>query len=125
MQLLSHHSAAQLKVHHPEAGEELRRLEILLDQSSLDDGLLALCRRYFETELRHQPWDPPASPTPLEAACLEFCEQFRVSVDTMSDAQVQALLAHLSADDVYNLASAVYLLELSCRLDLTLEAVLP
>ena len=47
-----------------------------------------------------------------------------VSVANMTDEQVALLSRHLSADDVYNLMYAIYLLEMSERLKLVLKGVL-
>ena len=47
-----------------------------------------------------------------------------ISVADIREEQIAALRSHLSTDDVYNLMSAIYLIEMSRRLDHTLERVL-
>ncbi|MDJ0940349.1 MAG: hypothetical protein QNJ00_11360 [Woeseiaceae bacterium] len=124
MNLVSEATRQRLAAHHPEAATEIGNLEAVLDGTSLDAGLLELCSRFFETSMRGDEWLPPESLTALETACLAVCEQFMVSVSGISDEQIAALNEHLNADDVYNLMSAIYLVEMSKRLDLTLEQVL-
>ncbi len=113
-----------LHTHHEEAIRELENLERVIEQTSLDTGLLELCGDYFEAALRDRAWDRPDSLGDREAACLDVCEQFMVSVATVTDGQIAALRQHFGTDEVYNLMSAIYLVEMGKRLDLTLERVL-
>ena len=125
MRLISDASREQLHSLHPEAAAELARLESAIDSTGLDAGLLELTSGYFDTMLREQEWQPPAALSGRDQACLAFCEQYLVSVPHIDDEHVAALRAHLSPDDVYLYSNAVYLIEMSKRLDLTMEATLP
>ncbi len=125
MQLINSATRERLEVHHPEAAGEIANLERVLDGTSLDPGLLALCADYFDTVLSGGIWESASSLSELETACLRVCAQFSVSVSDMREKHIEPLRQHLNADDVYNLMSAIYLIEMSKRLDLTLEKVLP
>lgn len=125
MKLVNIETRQRLETHHPEAAAEIANLEQVLDDTALDASLLALCSDYFEAALGGREWVRPDPLTCLEAACLDVCEQFMLSVSDIRDEQIAALREHLSADDVYVLMSAIYLIEMSKRLDLTLERVLP
>ena len=114
-----------LEAHHPEAAGEIRKLEGVISGSALDADLLALCTVYFDAALTGETWEPPDALSELERACIDVCEQFMISVADIREEQIAALRRHLSTDDVYNLMSAIYLIEMSRRLDLTLERVLP
>ena len=124
MRLINLATRERLEAYHPEAAGEIANLEAVLDATSLDRDLLTLCADYFETTLAGRAWQPPAALGELEKACIEVCEQFAVSVSDMRDEHIEPLRRHLSADDIYNLMSAIYLIEMSRRLDLTLERVL-
>ncbi len=124
MQLLNPEARSTLEMHHPEALSELDRLTNTLDGSSLDPALLELCQSYFRTSLAGQTWSAKRDLSDLESDCIKVCEQFMVSVASMSDEQLAALSRHMSADDVYNLMYAIYVLEMSERLKLVLKGVL-
>ena len=124
MRLINIATRERLAAHHPEAATEIANLESVLDDTSLDPDLLELCANYFETTLAGNTWQSPPSLSELETACLGVCEQFTVSVSDMREEHIEPLRQHLNADDVYNFMSAVYLIEMSRRLDLTLERVL-
>jgi hypothetical protein len=124
MNLVTAETRQRLQAHHPGAAAEIDKLEGILDDTNLSPELLALCGAYFHAALRGDDWCAPDSPTELESACLDVCEQFMVSVPGVTDEQIAALNRHLGADDVYNLMSAIYLIEMSKRLDMTLERVL-
>ena len=124
MQLVSPDTRSTLQQHHPEALEELDRLADTLDGTRIDPELMALCRTYFASSLRGDAFDANRELSELETDCLALCEQFMVSVSTMSDEQVAALARHLSADDLYVLMYAIYLLEMSERLNLMLEGMM-
>ena len=124
MELVTSATRQRLSSLHPEVATELGRLETVLDESALDPQLLQLVGQFFDAELGNGDWQAPADPSPLEQACLAVCEQFMISVADMSDELVQDLAEHLSPDDLYNLMYAIYLIEMSKRLDITLERVL-
>ena len=124
MMLVRPDTQRRLQTHHPEVAAELDKLGQVLDGTGLNAQLLALCGDYIESNLSNREWAPPKSPGALEAACLDVCEQFMISVSDMREEQIAALRRHLSTDDVYNLMYAIYLIEMSKRLDLTLDRVL-
>ena len=124
MQLVNPETRSTLEAHHPEALGELDRLAETLDGSSLDPALLDLCQSYVAASLAGQTWSAGRDLSDLESDCIKVCEQFMVSVANMTDEQVALLSRHLSADDVYNLMYAIYLLEMSERLKLVLKGVL-
>ncbi|MEM7280709.1 MAG: hypothetical protein AAF438_03610 [Pseudomonadota bacterium] len=124
MDLVSSHTLEVLTNYHPEAARELTNLQAVLTESSLDPDLLKLCSDYFKAALRNDTWSGPEALTDLQAACLAVCEQFMVSVSATSNEQVHRLGQHLSADELYNLMYAIYLIESSQRLEMTLEATL-
>ena len=124
MNLVSSETQERLAAYHPQAAVEIDKLQRVLADSSLDPGLLTLCSDYFNAELRDGTWMPPRPLSELESACLDVCEQFMVSVSDVRDDQIDGLSKHLTADELYNLMYAIYLIELSIRLDLTLERVL-
>ena len=124
MNLVSAKTQHRLESNHPEAAAELDNLRRVLESGALDPALLALCSDYIDASLRDVEWAQPGPLSDLESACLELCEQFMNSVANISDQQIAALSRHLSADEVYNLMYAIYLVEMAKRLDLTLERVL-
>ena len=125
MQLINDATRARLMRLQPEAAAKLAQVEQAIDDTALDPALLALAGAFIEASLRGDDWQGPAEPTDLERACLAFCDQFVASVANVTDEQVDALRAHLSPDSVYLFSNAVYLIDLSKRLELTLEAALP
>ncbi len=124
MHLINPATRRRLESLHPEVATEIANLERVLDDSSLDPNLLTLVGDYFDTALREESWTPPDSLGELEADCLAVCEQFMVSVSDLNESQMAALARHLGPDDLYNLMYAIYLIEMSKRLDLTLERTL-
>ena len=124
MQLVNSESRATLQAHHPEALQELDRLADTLDDTGLDPALLDMCQTFFATTLRGGNWHAGRALSDLETDCLSVCEQFSVSVSSMSDEQLAALARHMSPDQLYNLMYAIYLIEMSERLHLTLKGVL-
>ena len=124
MHLIKPETRRHLQGSHPQVATELGNLSQILDRTALDEGLLSLCGDYFEAALRGQDWAPQKPLTEFESACLDVCAQFMLSVANVNDEHIAALSRHRSADDVYNLMCAIYLIEASKRLDLTLERML-
>ena len=124
MNLVSDSTRQVLSTEHAEAAGAIANLEQVLDETPLDGNLLAVCSDYFEHALRGEPWEPVETITGAQAAVLEVCEQFMVSVSGIRPEQIAALEQYFDADTVYNLMSAIYLIEMSKRLDVTLERVL-
>lgn len=125
MNLVSDATRSNLAQYHPEVVSELTRLEGLLSDGDVDQSLLQLCSDYIRASLTNTQRPESESAGSLEQACLAFCDQFMVSVANVSDQQITALGEHLSTDTVYNFINAVYLIEMSHRLDLALERLVP
>ncbi|MFK7888820.1 MAG: hypothetical protein AB8G16_18330 [Gammaproteobacteria bacterium] len=123
MQLIHTQTHQHLHALHPEAATKIVDLQQILSQVSLDDKLLSLCSEYFDATLRETDWTPSGEVSALEAAVTDVCAQFRLSVADVTDRQIAALNQHLSADEVYNLMYAIYLIEGSKRLELMLEGM--
>lgn len=85
---------------------------------------LALCRDRIEATLAGA--EPPAAEglDALTLAQLDFAEQFAFAVSSITDAQVQALRAHLTDDELWAFVAAVYELDMSVRLERVAAAVL-
>ena len=62
--------------------------------------------------------------SPLERAALGFTEQFVLSVNTVSDEQVEALCVYLDEEAVYAFAAALYVVEMTERLKVVSGVVL-
>jgi alkylhydroperoxidase family enzyme len=69
-------------------------------------------------------WDSSALFDARERAYLAFTEQFVTSVRHIDDAQVAALCAHDAPTDVCAFIDALYVVELSQRVDLVSDAVM-
>jgi alkylhydroperoxidase family enzyme len=91
-----------------QAGEDDARAREL----GLDARKLAALERWERSDLF----------TPRERAHLAFTEQFVISVASVSDGLVQDLLEHADEREVYDFASALYVVELTQRLDLVARA---
>ena len=124
MKLLNTETQRRLAECHPEAATEIDSLQRVLADSSFDQELLTLCSSFFDASLRGNTWSPPRPLSDLESASLVVCEQFMVSVADVSDKQIFDLSRHLSPDELYNFMYAIYVIEASQRLSLTLERVL-
>jgi alkylhydroperoxidase family enzyme len=127
---------SRLKELHPEGSEELERLNAAA-WASADPALLELCRLRIaqmlgnnavlaevdETKLAELGrWEASTAFTDAERAFLAFTEQFVISVSSITQAQVDALLEHASPEDVRSFTAALYAVELSQRLDMVATA---
>tara|TARA_B110000977_G_scaffold97506_1_gene128430 strand:+ start:634 stop:1002 length:369 start_codon:yes stop_codon:yes gene_type:complete len=122
--MLSNNIFSQLETLHPNIASELSVM-IDLAKKSTDTELLELCKSYIDAALLQQHWDKPERPlTEKEQAFIAFTEQFVSSVGTMSDDQVELLLQFASADEVYNFVNAIYVTDLSSRLEWVIGRVL-
>ncbi len=96
-----------------------------LTTEATDENLLQLCASYIDAALRNQNWKPPERVlTEKEHAFIAFTEQFTSSVSTMSDEQVENLLQFATADEVYAFINAIYVTDMSLRLELVAGRVL-
>jgi hypothetical protein len=127
---------------HPEGAGELARLDAAAWEVA-DAALLTLCSLRIAQLLRNEPavragwpavdarkaeslgaWDSSSLFTPAERAHLAFTEQFVTSVGDVTSEQVDALLEHGSAEDVHSFVAALYVVELTQRVDMVARAVL-
>jgi alkylhydroperoxidase family enzyme len=128
---------------HPDGARRLARLDAAAREVA-DRSLLELCRLRVAQLLHNAPvlrsdssavdpakaeslgdWDRSPLFTPVERAHLAFTEQFVTSVGHVTREQVDALLEHAGADDVHSFVAALYVVELTQRLDMVARAVLP
>ena len=65
----------------------------------------------------------PESPlfSAAERACLALAEQFCMGAYTVTDADVAAVLAHLSADECYALVNGVWVMEALARMTVVMD----
>ena len=107
----------------PDPTTKLVRLnEVAREQ--VDPKLFALCTDRAFAMIEGRQAERPAGLDDRESAYLDFTEQFVTSVGTISDAQVDALLAEDSPEDVYAFAGALYAAEMTRRAEIDSEAVL-
>lgn len=127
----------------PEAADALARAYDVATATVPDRAVFELCRARTAQLLGHPATavDPALHPeeakgatladwrasgafTEKESAHLDFTEQYLMSVAAVTDAQVDALLAHGSALDVHTFIVALYVAEFRMRLSLVGSAVL-
>jgi alkylhydroperoxidase family enzyme len=122
--MLSTNTLTRLQALQPDITSQLENI-IQLAPKATDASLLALCSDYIDAALRRQHWSPPERAlTDREQAFIAFTEQFTSSVGTMSDEQVDRLLQFSSADEVYAFINAIYVTDMSLRLELVAGSVL-
>lgn len=116
--MLSQQVQSRLQELHPDIATRLDTI-IGLAPESTDPQLLALCSSYVDAALRNEDWTPPsAGLSDKEQAFIQFTEQFTASVSTMSDQQVASLQNFASADEIYAFVNALYVADMTRRLDL-------
>ena len=127
----------------PEATDALERAHDVATATVPDPAVFELCRARLAELLGHpatavdpvvQPeeakratlpdWRQSGAFTEKERAHLDFTEQYVMSVAALTDAQVDALLAHGSALEVHTFIVALYVTEFRMRLSLVASAVL-
>ena len=127
----------------PEAAEALRWASAVATTAVPDPAVFELCRARAAVLLGHPATavDPDLQPDPArraaladwrrsdaftekERAHLEFTEQYLMSVAALTDAHVDALLAHGTPIDVHTFIAALYVTEFRMRLSLVASAVL-
>jgi hypothetical protein len=107
----------------PDPAAKLIRLNGVA-REQIDPELFALCTDRAFAMIERDGTGRPADVTAREGAYLDFTEQFVTSVGTISDAQVDALLAEDSPEDVYAFAGALYAAEMTHRAEIVSKAVL-
>jgi hypothetical protein len=127
---------------HPEGGRALARLDATAWEVA-DSSVLELCNLRVAQLLGNGlaadadppamearkvqnlgAWDTSSVFSAAERAHLEFTEQFVTSVSDVTSEQVGALLEYGSAEDVRSFVAALYVVELSQRVDMVARAVL-
>jgi hypothetical protein len=108
---------------HPEGAAQLARINQLVLEAT-DPALLELCAGCIDSLLQDNAWVPPHHLTSRQQAFIAFTEQFATSVSTLTDAQVARLLESASEDEVYGFVNALYVLDMSRRLDLVVGRIL-
>ena len=122
--MVSSEVMSQLKTLQPEISQHLAGTMALAEKAA-DPALMALCTSYIDAALNNQNWDVDrASLTDKEQAFIAFTEQFVMAVSDMTDKQVQRLLQYASADEVYGFVNALYVRDMTRRLDLVAGRVL-
>jgi hypothetical protein len=107
----------------PDPTAKLVRLnEVAREQT--DPELFELCTDRAFAMIEGRRTARPAGLGDRESAYLDFTEQFVTSVGTISDAQVEALLAEDSPEAVYAFAGALYAAEMTRRVEIVSKAVL-
>lgn len=127
----------------PEATDALERASGVATATVPDAAVFELCRAHAAGILGHPATavDPVLQPdeakraaladwrrsdafTEKDRAHLDFTEQYLMSVAALTDAHVDALLAHGSPTDVHTFITALYVAEFRMRLSLVASAVL-
>jgi hypothetical protein len=134
---------ALLRPLQPEATDALERARDVGTATVPDPAVFELCRARTAQLLGHpatavdpvlQPdetkratlsdWRRSGAFTEKDSAHLDFTEQYLMSVAALTDAHVDALLAHGSPTDVHTFLTALYVTEFRMRLSLVASAVL-
>jgi len=108
---------------HPEGSQQLARINQLALEAT-DSALLELCADCIDSLLQDNAWLRPHPLAPREQAFIAFTEQFTTSVNTLTDAQIARLLESASEDEVYEFVNALYVVDMSRRLDLVVGRIL-
>ncbi len=108
----------------PESTAQLRRAREAGRAELADPELLEFCMGRIDAMLGGDAWSEPEELSERERAYLDFAEQFSLSVGDVSEAQIDALLAHDSDEDVCRFVGALYPLEMSRRVELVAAEVL-
>jgi hypothetical protein len=107
----------------PDPAAKLVRLNQVAREEA-DPKIFTLCTDRAFAMIEGKGTERPAGLSDRESAYLDFTEGFVTSVGTISDAQVDALLAEDSAEDVYAFAGAIYAAEMTRRVEIVSKAVL-
>ncbi len=122
--MLSGPVAQRLEALQPDTTAHLQRIN-QLSREGLDGPLFALCEGCLDAALRGELWRPPAGGLDeRQRAFIDFTEQFASSVSTLQAEQVSRLLDFASADEVYGFVHALYVADMTRRLELVAGEVL-
>ena len=122
--MISRKSLQHIEELHAPIAKQLKTL-ISLAEDQIDPDLLRLTVACIDAGLLFKSREPGAHLlTGKEKAWAEFADQFVISVSAINDSHVEAISEGVTADEVYVLAHALYVIDMSRRLDMVLEKVL-
>ncbi len=122
--MLSPTVSDRLEALQPEALAKLAAVNQFARRAS-DPALLELCSGYIEAALRCEDWQmPEGGLSGRERAFIAFTEQFVTAVSTLESSSVTNLLQYASADEVYAFVHALYVIDMTLRLDMVGRVVL-
>lgn len=114
---------ARIRELQPAGGAALENLERTA-WGAVDQDLLRLCRDRAMAMHQGDDRNYPEDPDERERAYLDFTEQFVTSVSSVSEAQIDELVRHSSPDEVFAFVYALYVTEMSARVDTVAAGVL-
>lgn len=91
---------------------------------SLDPELLSLCVECIDASLDQRSWTRPDAMSAKARAFIDFTEQFVASVSSLTVQQVDALKPHATVDEIYLFANALYVLEMTRRVERVAGSIL-
>lgn len=104
----------RLRERHPDGADALDQLNAVADGQA-DTALLALCLTCVDEMLEGRSYRRPDDLGPREIAAIGFTEQFVLSVGDLGDEHVDALLEHLTPEQVHRFVGALYVGEMTRR----------
>ncbi|CAB4881566.1 unannotated protein [freshwater metagenome] len=108
----------------PETADTLAQMNEVAWEAT-DPQLLELCRRRLATLLDGAPDDIDLDAlSARDRAFIAFTDQFVFSVASVTEGEVEALLAHADHLEVYRFVAALYTLEMTLRIEIAGRVVL-
>lgn len=89
-----------------------------------DERLLALCREQLRAAQQRMIAEPPTDCSEYERGALRLADQFAVNVDGISEGDVAVLGQEAGEESVNALVNAIYLLDMTLRLEAVVPVVL-
>ena len=122
--MLSTEVSQRLAALAPEPAAALHNISAMARQVA-DPALLALCADYIDAALQCRDWQPPGETlTAKQQAFIAFTEKFVTAVSGIGNADVARLLEFATADEVYAFVHALYVADMSRRLEIVGREVL-
>lgn len=119
----SNHAMQRLRVLQPDAAAHLERINEIAPTAT-DADQLELCAGYIDAFLRGQSWREPESVSARDRSALAFTEQFMMSVGDVTQEQIDAMLAHVTPEEVYGFIAALHVVDMTLRVELVAGAML-
>ncbi|EED35724.1 conserved hypothetical protein [Luminiphilus syltensis NOR5-1B] len=91
----------------------------------VDQSLLELCRAQLKAAQQRRVWAPPTEAGALELAACQLADQFAVSVDGISEQQIESLGRYLEPAAITALVNSLYLIDMALRLEQVVPVVIP